>query len=131
MAFNKRQTAANDIPLAIVGDVPLYTGPPWDVNNPTHVPLAPIEVRSSANLLNKFGRLRRQNPIRLSYAMTIHKSQGQTLPRVWITMVKTERCVGLTYVAFSRCRSINVIVVAAVSFVRLKRIEKHHDFQLQ
>ena len=42
--------------------------------------------------------------------MTIHKSQGQTLPKVVVDMGKGEKVAGCTFVVTSRVRSINDIV---------------------
>lgn len=48
-----------------------------------------------------------QYPIRLGYAITIHKSQGQTYDKVAIDYGKGEAfACGQTYVALSRCRSL-------------------------
>eukprot|EP00501_MAST-03F_sp_TOSAG23-6_P001966 GSMAST32.ASY1.ANO1.2050.1 assembled CDS len=46
---------------------------------------------------------RRQFPIRLAFAMTINKSQGQTLERVGIYLPKGVFAHGQMYVALSRC----------------------------
>ena len=35
----------------------------------------------------------------LAYAITVHKSQGLTLPKVVLDLSQTEHCLGLLYVA--------------------------------
>jgi len=45
---------------------------------------------------------RRQFPVRLCYAMTINKSQGQTIPRTALYLPKPVFAHGQLYVAFSR-----------------------------
>lgn len=46
-----------------------------------------------------------QYPIRLSWAITIHKSQGQTFDNVVLDMGRGAFAHGQTYVALSRCKS--------------------------
>jgi hypothetical protein len=41
---------------------------------------------------------RTQYPIRLAYASTIHKSQGQTMEKTVIDLGDTEKSLGLTFV---------------------------------
>lgn len=50
-----------------------------------------------------------QYPLRLAWAMTIHKSQGQTFQRVFIDMDKGAFEFGQTYVALSRCKTLKGI----------------------
>lgn len=47
-----------------------------------------------------------QFPLRLAWALTIHKSQGLTFPRVIIDMQGGAFASGQAYVAFSRCQSL-------------------------
>jgi len=48
---------------------------------------------------------RRQFPVKLAFAMTINKSQGQTFDKVGIDLCKDVFNHGQLYVAFSRVRS--------------------------
>jgi ATP-dependent exoDNAse (exonuclease V) alpha subunit len=47
-----------------------------------------------------------QIPLRLAWAMTIHKSQGLTLDSAVIDLDRTAFAHGMVYVALSRCRTI-------------------------
>ncbi|XP_057299544.1 ATP-dependent DNA helicase PIF1-like [Hydractinia symbiolongicarpus] len=57
---------------------------------------------------------RRQLPLRLSYAMTINKAQGQTFEKVGILLRRPCFSHGQLYVAFSRARAFGVVRVSVV-----------------
>ncbi len=60
-----------------------------------------------------------QFPVRLAWALTIHKSQGKTFDRVIVDIGNGSFAHGQVYVALSRCRSLEGLYLK-------KRIEKRH-----
>src|SRR5688572_8175637 len=55
---------------------------------------------------------RRQFPVKLCYAMTINKSQGQTIDFVGLDLEEPVFAHGMTYVGFSRVSAWNCLRVA-------------------
>lgn len=53
----------------------------------------------------------KQLPVKLAWAITIHKSQGKTFEKVVIDLGRGSFAHGQTYVAFSRCRTLEGIVL--------------------
>ncbi len=62
-----------------------------------------------------------QYPLKLAWAMTIHKSQGKTFEKVVIDVGRGTFATGQMYVALSRCTSLDGIVLK-------QPIEKRHIF---
>uniref|UniRef100_A0A8I6XBJ5 ATP-dependent DNA helicase n=1 Tax=Hordeum vulgare subsp. vulgare TaxID=112509 RepID=A0A8I6XBJ5_HORVV len=60
-----------------------------------------------------FSFKRKQFPVRLSFAMTINKSQGQTIPNVGVYLPEPVFSHGQLYVALSRATTIANIKVLA------------------
>ena len=93
-------------------------------------PICPVTVSlQSGNSLHE----RQQLPLRLAWALTIHKSQGLTLPKAWIDIAKTEKSPGITYVALSRVQNLSSCVIEPMSFERLSALKssKNLTFRLQ
>ena len=58
----------------------------------------------------RIGRFR-QLPLRLAWAVTIHKSQGKTFDSIVVDLERGAFAAGQTYVALSRCTSLDGIVL--------------------
>ena len=96
-------TKPQSLPIAILVNFSDYSGPPFIPTKPKCIPIPPI-VHEWHNGLNNLSR--QQIPLRLSYAMTIHKSQGQTMTKAVIDIGNKEMAAGCTFVALSRLKTL-------------------------
>ena len=67
---------------------------------------------------------RQQLPLTLSWALTIHKSQGMTLEKALNDVGKKETTLGMTYVALSRARNLSSLIIEPMTYDRLSSIKK-------
>ena len=91
------------LPSSLIIYFPNYSGPQF-FNEPEKRNWIPINVFNA--YCKSLNSTRIQMPIRLAYAITIHKSQGQTLNQAVIDLGSKETQLGITYVALSRLRHI-------------------------
>ncbi len=82
----------------------------------------PINPRSMYS--KRVNGTRTQFPLRLAYAITTHKVQGDTLESGVICLGKSERSLGQTFVQVSRFKNIKQFLVQPFPFDRLQKIGK-------
>ena len=86
------------------------------------VPITPLR-RTWFSTTKQCSRL--QIPLKLAWAVTIHKSQGLTLDKAVIDVGKKEFSTGLTFVACSRvCQLTDLLFVPPFSFQRVANLSK-------
>lgn len=68
-----------------------------------------------------------QYPLKLAWAITIHKSQGQTFDEVYIDLGRGAFAEGQTYVAFSRCRTFGGLYLAKPLYPRDLKADRRID----
>ena len=103
-----------DLPIAVMVHFDSYSGP--TLHDGT-VPITPLR-RTWSSSGAQCSRL--QLPLKLAWAVTIHKSQGLTLDKVVIDIGKREFSTGLTFVACSRVRQLkDLLFTPPFTFQRL------------
>lgn len=110
-----------DLPAAVIVEFDDYRGPSLSKLHPSWVPICPIAINSST--LDGVHE-RQQLPLKLAWAMTIHKSQGLTLEKAWINIGQTEKTTGISYVEISRVKSLCSAIIEPMTFERLTNLKK-------
>lgn len=108
--------------IAVVVQFDQYKGASFINQLPNSVPICPNTVTSQT-----FDQIHesQQLPLKLAWAITIHKSQGLTLPKAWINIGSSEKTSGLTYVAISRVKTLDSCVIEPMTVDRLGSIKKN------
>ena len=111
LIYTGDNTAPN-LPNVVIVEIDDYTGPSFFPQYPERskwVPIKPFEGKFCTGTGGKIKQhSRTQLPLRLSWAWTIHKAQGQTFQgKVACDLGTGEPCHGSSYVAFSRVTSIS------------------------
>ena len=96
-----------DLPLAVMVKFDSYTGPTFPDQT---VPITPVHRTWASSACNCSWL---QIPLKLAWAITIHKAQGLTLDKVVIDIGKKEFLSGLTYVACSHTRCLEDLLFTA------------------
>ncbi|MGB0862332.1 MAG: ATP-dependent DNA helicase [Saprospiraceae bacterium] len=69
------------------------------------------ELNAKGEIESKVKGTFKQYPLRLAWAITIHKSQGKTFEKIIINLGRGAFAAGQTYVALSRCTSLQGIIL--------------------
>ena len=100
------------LPTFVVVNFQKYIGPTWDTNNPTFLPIPPIQRGGHTQI-----------PLKMTWALTIHKSQGMTLPNDTIDIGTMERQ-GLTFTTLSGVSSLKDLHISpAFSYDHYKHMQ--------
>ena len=108
-------------PIVVLVEFENYTGPKFfDSADFRHNWIPINQITLFCKIVNGS---RTQFPLRLAYALTIHKSQGQTLDKVIIDLGKKEMSLGITFVALSRVRKFTDFLIKPFCLDRLIKIK--------
>lgn len=122
----------SELPLAVLVSCPTYKGPTlWHTeprpNFPDGIPIIPITPLKTSFEINSQPMSRKQLPLRLAWAVTVHKSQGLTLKKIKLGLGSREFSTGLTFVALSRVKEIDdIMLVDQVDFSRVRSLGGKH-----
>jgi ElaB/YqjD/DUF883 family membrane-anchored ribosome-binding protein len=109
-----------NLPLAVIVQASSeYTGPSLLPHVPRLIAITPLQISFS---YRSKSRWRKQLPLMLAWARTIHKSQGMTLPRAVVDIGQRENAAGLTFVALSRVQRLSDLLLIPFSEERFKKI---------
>ena len=79
------------------------------------VPISPVDTTWQ----DGGTQFKTQLPLRLCWAITMHKSQGQTSGKAVIDLGPKKACTGLTFVCLSRAKRLVDLMVKPMSFDRI------------
>lgn len=106
------------MPKAILATFDGYQGPTYTHPDTLEqvLPISPVDGRWEDGVEE---HSRRQFPINLAFAITVHKSQGMTLRQAVLDIIERDFTAGLSYVAFSRVKTLRgVLFTKAFDFER-------------
>jgi len=120
-------SSAGDLPLCVLVDFKLYTGAGYL----TGTKIVPIPVLKHTWVdLSGGANSRSQLPLMLGFGITIHKSQGLTLPSLVLDIGSSEFATGLAYVGLSRVKCYDQLMFdSSFDFERLQGVKKSKRFR--
>ena len=119
-----------ELPNCVLVYFPLYTGPSFFTDTNTKEKLVPIGPIMRSWYQNKVEHQRTMIPLIPSYAITIHKSQGQTMDKIILNLGNREFATGLTYTALSRAKELENIAFEPFPLLeRIANLSKSKMFQ--
>ena len=116
------------LPIAVIVQFDEYEGPSIFEDKPNCVPICPVTVTLQ---ISERCHERQQLPLKLAWALTIHKSQGLTLPKAVIDIGKSEKTPGISYVAISRVKSLSSCLIQPMAYERLQSIKSSSSLQFR
>ena len=119
-------------PLAVLVSCKTYSGPTlWHTEPrpdfPDGIPIIPITSLKMTFEHQGKTMSRTQLPLRLAWAVTVHKSQGLTLEKIKLGLGKKEFSTGLTFVALSHMKSMAVImIIDQIDYSQVQKLGGKH-----
>jgi ATP-dependent exoDNAse (exonuclease V) alpha subunit len=126
------ESSRSDLPIAVMVSCKTFKGPTlWRTEPrpdfPTGIPIVPVTPLTTTFELEGKTLSRTQLPLRMAWAVTIHKSQGLTLDRIRLGLGKKEFSTGLTFVALSRVKTFDgIAIVDRLVFSRVRKLGGKH-----
>ena len=118
ISWKEGQDPSKDLPEVLMVQFDNYKGPFFaeDADGSGFVPIFPTTAWFECNGADC---TRTQFPLRIAYAITVHKAQGLKLPRVVLNITGKDFALGLSYVAISRVKTFDGLLFD--EFVDLER----------
>ena len=117
------------LPLCVLVEFDDYKGPSAAGQGQSIVPIIAETIQFDPKS-RKTGS-RRQIPLILGWSITIHKSQGLTVPNVRIGIGSNETHNGITYVGLSRVKSVHRLAFeSSFPWERMEKINKSKGLEL-